>query len=52
MPTKQAFLSQLIGVPIPQKRVDPQILHQDEEYKKISFDKVPTLKAAFLPDGM
>ncbi|HTJ11229.1 MAG TPA: acetyl-CoA C-acyltransferase [Dinghuibacter sp.] len=39
-------------VPITTEGRDPQTITEDEEYKKVKFDKIPTLKPAFKPDGV
>ncbi len=46
-----AFKNEIIPVEIPQKKGDPVLLDEDEEYKNVIFDKIPTLKPAFTPDG-
>jgi len=45
-----AFSNEIVGVSIPQKG-EPLLLTEDEEYKKVFFDKIPTLKPAFTTDG-
>ena len=46
-----AFKNEIIGVSIPQKKGDPILLTEDEEYKNVIFDKIPALKPAFTQDG-
>ncbi|MCS6794482.1 MAG: acetyl-CoA C-acyltransferase [Raineya sp.] len=46
-----AFKNEIIPIEIPQKKGDPVLLTEDEEYKNVIFDKIPTLKPAFTPDG-
>jgi acetyl-CoA C-acetyltransferase len=46
-----AFKNEIVGVSIPQKKGDPILLTEDEEYKNVFFDKIPTLKPAFTQDG-
>ncbi|GAB4133724.1 MAG: acetyl-CoA C-acyltransferase [Raineya sp.] len=46
-----AFKNEIVGVSIPQKKGDPILLTEDEEYKNVIFDKIPTLKPAFTQDG-
>lgn len=46
-----AFKNEIVPVSIPQKKGDPILLAEDEEYKNVFFDKIPTLKPAFTPDG-
>jgi acetyl-CoA C-acetyltransferase len=48
---KGAFTEEITPVEIAQKGKDPLIVSEDEEYKKINFDKVPALKPVFQKDG-
>jgi acetyl-CoA C-acetyltransferase len=45
------FDNEVVGVEITGKKGDKTIVADDEEYKNINFDKVPTLKPAFTKDG-
>ncbi len=45
------FKNEIIPVTIEQKGSDPIIVSEDEEPKKVKFEKIPTLKAAFSKDG-
>lgn len=45
------FKDEIIPVSIPQKKGDPVLVSEDEEYKKVQFDKIPGLRPAFSPDG-
>lgn len=45
------FANEIVPVLIPQKKGDPQQVLQDEEYKKVMFDKIPGLRPAFAADG-
>ena len=45
------FKAEIIPVLIPQKKGDPTQVVEDEEYKKVLFDKIPGLRPAFTPDG-
>ncbi|MCU0436548.1 MAG: acetyl-CoA C-acyltransferase [Raineya sp.] len=45
------FKNEIVGVSVPQGKGEPILLTEDEEYKKVFFDKIPTLKPAFTPDG-
>ncbi len=50
--TEAGFLkSEIVPVAIPQRKGDPVLLSDDEEYKKVQFDKIPGLRPAFTPDG-
>jgi acetyl-CoA C-acetyltransferase len=45
------FTTEVIPVQIPQRKGDPLIFNEDEEYKNVQLDKIPTLKPAFSPEG-
>ncbi len=45
------FTEEIVPVEIPQRKGDPIIVKEDEEYKNVRFDKIPELKAAFTKDG-
>ncbi|MBK8566189.1 MAG: acetyl-CoA C-acyltransferase [Saprospiraceae bacterium] len=45
------FKSEIVPVAIPQKKGDPLLISEDEEYKKVMFDKIPGLRPAFTPNG-
>ncbi|MCB9338948.1 MAG: acetyl-CoA C-acyltransferase [Lewinellaceae bacterium] len=45
------FKPEIVGVDIPQRKGDPVTVHEDEEYKKVMFDKIPGLRPAFTKDG-
>lgn len=45
------FTDEIVPVTIEQKGSDPLIVSEDEEPKKVKFEKIPTLKSAFLKDG-
>jgi acetyl-CoA C-acetyltransferase len=45
------FRAEIVPVQIPQRKGDPILVSEDEEFKKVNFDKIPSLKAAFTPDG-
>lgn len=45
------FDAEIVPVSIPQKKGDPKVVTEDEEYKKANFDRFPTLKTAFKKDG-
>lgn len=46
-----AFSAEIVPVAIPQRKGDPILVSEDEEYKKVFFDKIPSLRPAFTPDG-
>ena len=45
------FKNEIVPVIIPQRKGDPIVVSEDEEYKNIKFDKVPSLNPAFEKDG-
>ncbi len=45
------FKSEIVSVAIPQRKGDPKVVSEDEEYKKVMFDKIPGLRPAFTTDG-
>jgi acetyl-CoA C-acetyltransferase len=45
------FTEEIIPVEVPQKKGDPVLVTEDEDIRKINFDKVSSLKPAFQKDG-
>ncbi|PHN04061.1 acetyl-CoA C-acyltransferase [Flavilitoribacter nigricans] len=45
------FKDEIVGVEIPQRKGDPITITEDEEYKRVKFDKIPSLRPAFGKDG-
>ncbi len=45
------FDNEIIPVEIPQRKGDPVIFAEDEEYKNVNFEKIPLLKPVFTKDG-
>lgn len=45
------FSDEVIPVEIPQRRGNPIIMTEDEEYTNVTLEKIPTLRAAFTKDG-
>jgi len=45
------FKDEIIPVEIPQRKGDPIMMSEDEEYKSVIFEKIPQLKPVFSPDG-
>ena len=43
--------SEIIPVEIPQRKGDPIVVDEDEEYKKVNFDKIPNLRPVFDKEG-
>ncbi|XOV94562.1 MAG: acetyl-CoA C-acyltransferase [Bacteroidota bacterium] len=48
---KGEFKDEIIPVEIPQRKGDPILMDTDEEFKNVYFEKIPTLKPVFNPDG-
>ncbi len=45
------FKQEIVAVEVPQRKGDPIVFDEDEEPKKVLFDKIPNLKPAFKKDG-
>ena len=45
------FKSEIIPVAIPQRKGDPVIMDEDEEFRNVFFDKIPSLRPVFNKDG-
>jgi len=45
------FADEIIPVEVPQPKGNTIIVTEDEEYKNVKFDKIPSLKPAFTKDG-
>tara|TARA_B110001450_G_scaffold181370_1_gene169481 strand:- start:6 stop:722 length:717 start_codon:yes stop_codon:yes gene_type:complete len=45
------FEKEIIPVSIPQRKGDPLVVKEDEEFKNVKLDKIPQLKAVFSKDG-
>tara|TARA_B110000003_G_scaffold91077_1_gene93244 strand:+ start:5105 stop:6289 length:1185 start_codon:yes stop_codon:yes gene_type:complete len=45
------FNNEIVGVSVPQRKGDPILIMEDEEYKTVKFEKIPQLKAAFTKTG-
>ncbi len=43
--------AEIIPVSIPQRKGDPIMMTEDEEFKKVMFEKIPKLRAAFTKGG-
>lgn len=48
---KKVFADEIVPVTIPQKGKDALVISEDEEYKKVDFNKIPGLRAVFQKDG-
>jgi len=45
------FNNEIVPVSVPQRKGDPIIISEDEEFKNVFLDKIPTLRPAFDKDG-
>jgi acetyl-CoA C-acetyltransferase len=45
------YSDEVIPVSVPQRRGEPIIISEDEEYKNVRMDKIPMLRPAFSKDG-
>jgi acetyl-CoA C-acetyltransferase len=45
------FADEVVPVEIPQRRGEPIIFSEDEEYKNVKMEKIPALRPAFTKDG-
>lgn len=45
------FANEVVPVEVPQRRGEPVIFSEDEEYKNVKMDKIPALRPAFTKEG-
>lgn len=45
------FTNEVVPVEVPQRRGEPIIVSEDEEYGNVRMDKIPVLRAVFTKDG-
>ncbi len=45
------FKNEVIPVSVPQRRGEPVVVSEDEEYKNVFLEKIPNLRPAFSKDG-
>jgi acetyl-CoA C-acetyltransferase len=45
------YADEIVPVEIPQRYGEPILFSEDEEYKNVKMEKIPTLRAAFTKDG-
>lgn len=45
------FSDEIIPVEVPQRGKDPLVVNEDEDYTKVKFDKIPSLRPVFKKDG-
>ncbi len=48
---KGSFKSEIVPVQIPQRKGDPICLDEDEEPKRVKYEKIPSLRPAFSKEG-
>jgi acetyl-CoA C-acetyltransferase len=46
-----AFADEVVPVPVPQRKGEPVLVAEDEEYRNVVLDKIPGLRPAFSPTG-
>ncbi len=50
--TESGFLKdEIVPIVIPQRKGDPLVMSEDEEFKKVNFEKIPNLRPVFSKDG-
>ncbi|MDJ0645149.1 MAG: acetyl-CoA C-acyltransferase [Flavobacteriaceae bacterium] len=45
------FANEVVPVEVPQRRGEPILVNEDEEYKNVKMEKIPSLRPAFTKDG-
>lgn len=45
------FAAEVVPVEVPQRKGDPVIIAEDEEYKNVNLEKIPQLRPAFSKEG-
>ena len=45
------FDDEVVPVSVPQRRGEPIVIREDEEFKNVRMDKIPSLRPAFVKDG-
>ena len=45
------YSNEVVPVSIPQRRGEPVVVSEDEEYKNVKMEKIPALRAAFTKEG-
>ncbi|MDX1462527.1 MAG: acetyl-CoA C-acyltransferase [Marinirhabdus sp.] len=45
------FNDEVVPVSVPQRRGEPIVVSEDEEFKNVKMDKIPSLRPAFTKDG-
>ncbi|GAB5399444.1 MAG: acetyl-CoA C-acyltransferase [Aureisphaera sp.] len=45
------FADEVVAVSVPQRRGEPLLISEDEEYKNVKMEKIPALRPAFTKEG-
>jgi len=45
------FDDEIVPVEVPQRRGEPLVINEDEEYKNVKFEKIPSLRPVFNKEG-
>ena len=48
---KGKFKDEIVPIEVPQRKGDPLVISEDEEYKNVKMDKIPTLRPVFDKEG-
>lgn len=48
---KGKFNNEVVPVSVPQRRGEPVVINEDEEFKNVKLEKIPNLRPAFSKDG-
>lgn len=48
---KGLFNDEIVPVEVPQRRGEPIVISEDEEYKNVKFEKIPSLRPVFSKEG-
>ncbi|MBU2884161.1 acetyl-CoA C-acyltransferase [Gilvimarinus agarilyticus] len=46
-----SFKNEIVPVEVPQRKGEPVVVNEDEEFRKVKFDKIPSLRPVFNADG-
>ncbi|WP_340153909.1 acetyl-CoA C-acyltransferase [uncultured Marivirga sp.] len=46
-----SFKEEIVPVEVPQRKGDPLVISEDEEFKNVRFEKIPGLRPVFAKDG-
>ncbi len=50
--TEKGYLKEeMVPVSIPQRKGEPLLVVEDEEFKRVKFEKIPSLRPVFTPEG-